>query len=102
MLLFTASLAALVVAQFRPPVDIPQDQAMVATTPVSFQPLEDPILSVKPIATVVPPEEIEAFVAVEEPKTPVQPIEERGDSMLFEADALFGMPFDQAIAMPFD
>ncbi|MEE9367929.1 MAG: hypothetical protein V3V05_03590 [Pontiella sp.] len=33
---------------------------------------------------------------------PVQPLEERGDAMLFEIDALQGMPFDQAITMPFD
>jgi hypothetical protein len=33
---------------------------------------------------------------------PVQPIEERGDALLFEADALQGTPFDQSITMPFD
>jgi hypothetical protein len=35
-------------------------------------------------------------------KTPVQPLEERDDSMLFEIDALGGTPFDQSITMPFD
>lgn len=44
----------------------------------------------------------EAPVAVEEPETPVQPLEERGDAMLFECEALYGTPFDQAITMPFD
>lgn len=37
-----------------------------------------------------------------EPVEPVQTIEERGDAMLFEAEALGGMPFDHAITMPFD
>ncbi|MEN7972387.1 MAG: hypothetical protein ABFR47_00985 [Verrucomicrobiota bacterium] len=36
------------------------------------------------------------------PKQPVQPIEERGDAMLFECEALVGTPFDQEITMPFD
>lgn len=34
--------------------------------------------------------------------TPVQTLEERGDAMLFEAQALLDTPFDQAITMPFD
>lgn len=38
----------------------------------------------------------------EEGKEPVQTIEERGDAMLFEIEALSLMPFDQAITMPFD
>ena len=33
---------------------------------------------------------------------PVQPLEERGDAMLFEIDALQNTPFDEAITMPFD
>ena len=32
----------------------------------------------------------------------IQPIEERGDAMLFEIDALQHMPFDQSITTPFD
>ncbi len=35
-------------------------------------------------------------------KTPVQPMEERGDAMLSEIDMLGGTPFDQSITMPFD
>ena len=52
---------------------------------------------------IVMPEAI-PVVATEtsEVKTPVQPLEERSDAMLFEIDALQGMPFDQAITMPFD
>ncbi len=33
---------------------------------------------------------------------PVQPLEERGDAMLFEIDALQNTPFDEAIVTPFD
>jgi hypothetical protein len=35
-------------------------------------------------------------------KEPVQPLEERGDAMLFEIEALRNMPFDEAIVTPFD
>jgi hypothetical protein len=31
-----------------------------------------------------------------------QPIEERGDAMIFEMEALVLMPFDEAIILPFD
>lgn len=41
--------------------------------------------------------------AVETPFVkPVQTLEERGDAMLFEAQALMDTPFDQAITLPFD
>jgi hypothetical protein len=33
---------------------------------------------------------------------PVQPLEERGDAMLFEIDALQNTPFDEAVVQPFD
>lgn|GEM_PF-4665984 len=33
---------------------------------------------------------------------PVQTLDERGDAMLFEIDALQGLLFDQAVVMPFD
>jgi hypothetical protein len=33
---------------------------------------------------------------------PVQTLEERGDAMLFEAQALLDTPFNQSITMPFD
>lgn len=41
----------------------------------------------------------EAPVAVE---SPVQSIEDRGDAMLFEVEALGNTPFDQEIVTPFD
>lgn len=37
-----------------------------------------------------------------EANEPVQPLEERGDAMLFEIDALQNTPFDEAIVQPFD
>ena len=68
--------------------------------PVIFQSLEETVSVAEPI---VPP--LEVVRGVETPvevKTPVQPLEERGDAMLFEIEALAGTPFDQAILMPFD
>jgi hypothetical protein len=35
-------------------------------------------------------------------KAPVQTLEERGDAMLFEIEALQNTPFDEAIVTPFD
>ena len=35
-------------------------------------------------------------------KEPVQPLEERGDAMLFEVEALGNTPFDESITMPFE
>jgi hypothetical protein len=40
--------------------------------------------------------------ATAEASGPVQPLEERGDAMLFEIDALQNTPFDEAIVTPFD
>ena len=37
-----------------------------------------------------------------EAPVPVHPLEERGDAMLFEIDALQNTPFDEAIVTPFD
>ncbi len=39
---------------------------------------------------------------VEAVQQPVQSIEDRGDAMLFEIDALNNTPFDRAITQPFD
>jgi hypothetical protein len=64
----------------------PPEPVAPLAEPVFFQPLEVP-------ATAAPP------VAV---KQPVQPLEERGDAMLFEAEALLGTPFGPSVTMPFD
>ena len=42
-----------------------------------------------------------ALASVEQ-QQPVQPVEERGDAMLFEIEALHHMPFDQEVIVPFD
>ena len=64
------------------------------------------LLSEVPVApvSVVPsvPAVVEPIEAVEKPIQPVQTLEERGDAMLFEIDALQGMPFDEAIITPFN
>jgi hypothetical protein len=49
-----------------------------------------------------PPNQIDPVEMNEEPLYPVEPLKERGDAMLFEIDALQGMPFDQAVVMPFE
>ena len=41
-------------------------------------------------------------VWIETPKAPVQPLEERGDAVLFDIGALSATPFDEAILFPFD
>ena len=60
---------------------------------------------------IVQPVEPQAAVRMAQPATneapldanvPVQPLEERGDAMLFEIDALQNTPFDEAIVKPFD
>ena len=48
------------------------------------------------------PAEIDSVEVVEESLSPVQTLEERGDALLFEIDALQAMPFDQAIVSPFE
>jgi hypothetical protein len=69
---------------------------------VVFHPLEATAPTVAPVApptescSAVPP------IAGIEPERPVQNLEERGDAMLFEASALEGTPFDQAVVMPFE
>ena len=68
-----------------------------------FLSLEKPVLEKKKL-TPPPVRVLEPAVikVVEKPVVPVQPVEERDDDLLFEADALSFMPFDQAITMPFD
>ena len=62
----------------------------------------DPIADSHPLEKTPPRIEVSAEEKSVAVKTPVQPLEERSDDMLFEIDALGGMPFDQAITMPFD
>jgi len=98
LLLFSIAATALVVSSRLRPLD----QGVVVSVAEVLQPMEESVLSAEPTATVDPPQQIEALVAVVEPKRPIQSLEERGDAMLFESEALFGTPFDQAIVMPFE
>lgn len=54
----------------------------------------------------VPPETVTALpetnVSAVADDEPVIPLEERGDAMLFEIDALQNTPFDDAVLRPFD
>ena len=70
--------------------------------PGVLQPLEETILQAEPSPSPEASRLIDTPVAAEEPKRPVQPLEERGDAMLFEVDALQGTPFGQAVVMPFE
>ena len=67
-----------------------------------LQPMEVSLPAFEPSTATESPVELEAPEAVEEPKQPVQSLEERGDALLFEIDALQGTPFDQAVVMPFE
>ena len=74
----------------------------VSSAGLSFFRHPAPPQDVKPVVT----ENVAERVAVQEKpdvtQKPVQTVEERGDALLFEADALSSMPFGRAIVMPFD
>lgn len=88
LLIATASFVAMM---RRPAPEIVSDHAAV----ISVSAPSESVIAVQPspLKTNVAP------VAVE---VPVQPIEDRGDAMLFEADALGNTPFDQEIVTPFN
>lgn len=75
-------------------------------------PSEHPIVQAVSVPDpVVAPVDDPVFVQVDDPvsaevklpvKEPVQPLEERGDAMLFEIEALAITPFDEAIVFPFE
>lgn len=67
-----------------------------------LQPVQETACSAEPVAEEVSLILVEPVAVAKEPKQPVQSVEERGDAMLFEIDALQAMPFDQAVVMPFD
>lgn len=69
----------------------------------SFLSLETPISEKKELHTPLITGKVEEAVTVEQPPVErVQSMEERTDDMLFEADALGYLPFDQAVIMPFE
>ena len=67
-----------------------------------FQSLEVSVPQIVSIGATAELAVMDTSEAIEVPPQPVQPIEERGDAMLFEMDALQGTPFDDAITRPFD
>ena len=97
MVLLSIEAAVLIVVSPR----LPSEQVAVLPAEGILRPLEKPVLPIEP-PIAVPPQTIETSVAMVELKRLVQPLEERGDSMLFESEELFGMPFDLAVTMPFD
>ena len=56
----------------------------------------------QPVSPASNPENVTAPDAAVEVSVPVQSVAERGDAMLFESEALYGTPFDQAVVVPFD
>lgn len=93
ILLLLAVMASAAYVLLRPP-----------ARPVAVPPSEPPEAVEKPVR--MPQAPVHAPAVTNPPaapaQTPVQPIEERGDAMLFEIEALQNTPFDQAITMPFD
>ncbi len=57
---------------------------------------------IEPVVQSMEIETVTASIAEVKPQSPIQPIEERGDAMLFESEALFGTPFDHAVVIPFN
>ncbi len=80
----------------------PSEAGLVIPERGEPRPLETSVASPEPSPPIEKPSVVAAPVAIEEPKQPVQSLEERGDAMLFESEVLMGTPFDQAIVMPFD
>lgn len=76
-------------------------QQQAVETPLG-QALEGSAMSAESLPPGEMPRLVEAPVAAESPREPVQSLEERGDAMLFEGEALVGTPFDQPVVMPFD
>ncbi len=67
-----------------------------------FLSMQEPVTEKKQLAKPINISNTPDAVVEEKPIEPVQTVEERDDAMLFEAEALHGTPFDQAITMPFD
>lgn len=101
LLLFALLLGLIHTLTVRPSTGAPLTQ--VAAVEVA-RPLEAVPVLIEPLPPLEAPAVLEAPVAVETkvPVQPIQPAEERGDSLVYESEALFGTPFDHAIVMPFD
>lgn len=100
LLLLSVILAALVCVEFLWPL-AEETGDEVAAVEISLA-LPDQGPDVKPTPPPADPVPVPAPQGAVAVSAPVQPVEERGDALLFESEALFGTPFDQAIVMPFD
>jgi hypothetical protein len=78
-----------------------QDPPTAPVTPAAPPPLSQAQPELQRIYPVIHQTNVPAVTA-QQPAQPVQSIDERGDAMLFEIDALGTMPFDDAITRPFD
>jgi hypothetical protein len=76
------------------------DLMVIPMPDLQIQAVEEPVPEVHPIS--VEPTVVQAVPEPAAAQHPVQMIEQRGDAMLFEAQALLDTPFDQAIVMPFE
>ena len=70
--------------------------------PSENHPVPEPVVIPGEQQVVVPLAVTATNEAPKETNVPVQPLEERGDAMLFEIDALQNTPFDEAIVKPFE
>jgi len=87
LLLFAAASAAFVWMRSSPDTSSAPERIVL--------PDEPPPVAVRMVVSATNEAPVEAQV-------PVQPLEERGDAMLFEIDALQNTPFDEEIVKPFD
>lgn len=81
----------------------PQLEFQILEVPVVQKTVREPV-SKKSEESVEEPAEISDTEEADQTPVfkPVQTLEERGDAMIFEGQALLDTPFDQAITMPFD
>ena len=97
VVLCAVGLAYVLAGRLQPSMEAPAEDMAVVLQPMEVSPpMPEPMVEVEAPCLVEVPE------TIEEPKKPVQPIEERGDAMLFESEALFGTPFDRAVVIPFN
>lgn len=85
-------------------ITIPRLEIVICEKPLEgFLSLTTPVAEKKELETPVITGKVEEPITVEKlPVERVQSMEERTDDMLFEAEALSFLPFDEAVIMPFE
>lgn len=78
------------------------EAVVVEAGPVVSRPMAEPMLPAESRIEQEDPIVVDAPPEAEQKAQRVDSIEERGDAMLFEIDALQATPFDSAITQPFD